>query len=298
MESIENLPRIYIILPVHNRCDITLSFVKCLKSQTYKNFDLILVDDGSADGTSEAVAHEISSAKIIRGRGDWWWAGGLQKGIDWVKSNDKKVKQDDIVLMINDDVSFDKNFLEEGVKSLRQNNGHLLKAEGYSIQRKELISRGVKANLWSLKFEPAKDSLEINCLSTRGLFFKVSTLYEIGDFYPNRLPHYLSDYEYTIRAFRKGYKLFTNPEVKLFYDEETTGYQPFKELNFILFLKKYFSRKSPVNPLTWSNFVILACPKPIIPVLLSKIWFGATLTIIKRFILINFLRFFRSEKLT
>ncbi|MCK5537931.1 MAG: glycosyltransferase family 2 protein, partial [Bacteroidales bacterium] len=38
---------IYIILPVHNRKKITEKFIKCLVKQTYQDFKLILVDDGS-----------------------------------------------------------------------------------------------------------------------------------------------------------------------------------------------------------------------------------------------------------
>ena len=50
----------YILLPVHNRREITQKFIECLKSQTYQNYKLVLIDDGSSDGTAAMVQSQIS----------------------------------------------------------------------------------------------------------------------------------------------------------------------------------------------------------------------------------------------
>ena len=46
---------LYILLPVHNRCDITREFIDCLKAQTFQDYHLVLIDDGSTDGTEQMV---------------------------------------------------------------------------------------------------------------------------------------------------------------------------------------------------------------------------------------------------
>ena len=69
---------IYIILPVHNRKVTTEKFIKSLVAQTYKEFKLILVDDGSTDGTDKMVLSYIPDGIILKGDGNLWWAGGLQ----------------------------------------------------------------------------------------------------------------------------------------------------------------------------------------------------------------------------
>ena len=58
--------------------------------QTIKNYHLVLVDDGSMDETETMVRSyiNVSQMTIIKGKGDWWWAGCLQQGIDWL--NKKK----------------------------------------------------------------------------------------------------------------------------------------------------------------------------------------------------------------
>ena len=53
MENTETLPLISIIVPVYN---VKNYLEKCLQSicgQTYKNLEIILIDDGSSDGSGE-----------------------------------------------------------------------------------------------------------------------------------------------------------------------------------------------------------------------------------------------------
>ena len=46
---------IHVVTSVHNRYAITEKFVKCLQAQTCKDIHLLLVDDGSTDGTDKMV---------------------------------------------------------------------------------------------------------------------------------------------------------------------------------------------------------------------------------------------------
>ena len=116
--------KVFILLPVHNRRAITEKFVDCLAAQTYSNYHLILIDDGSTDGTSEMVRGKIGNLTVLTGKGDWWWAGSLQQGVDWLK--DKTLCDDDIVLMVNDDVEIFPDFIATGCALL--NHGMLLQA--------------------------------------------------------------------------------------------------------------------------------------------------------------------------
>jgi len=250
--------KIYILLPVHNRREITRRFIECLKVQTYRDFHLLLIDDGSTDKTEEMTREMVQSITIIKGQGDWWWAGSLQQGYQWLKS--QKIPLSDIALIINDDTEFDTDFLEKGATLLKKQEKTLLMAQSYSKKTKMLIDSGVHADWHRLTFKQAVSQERINCLSTKGLFLRVSDFFEIGGFYPRLLPHYISDYEFTIRAQRKGMKLITDTSLRLWEDEAATGYYQIDTENFIDFLKKYFSKKSPSNPLAWTAFIALACP--------------------------------------
>ncbi|MBI3582499.1 MAG: glycosyltransferase family 2 protein [Nitrospinae bacterium] len=249
---------VYILLPVHNRKAVTQRFVQCLKSQTYTDYHLILIDDGSADGTEEMVRSEMKSLTVIQGKGDWWWGGSLHQGYLWLKNHD--VSFHDFVLILNDDTEFADNFLEKGMKIYGTRVKTLMQAQAYSKQSGKLIDWGAHVDWKNLIFEQSRTLEEINCLTTRGLLLKVCDFLEIGGFYPKLLPHYNSDPEFTIRAHRKGMALMTDPGFKLWVDEETTGLKVNKNKKINEIIKELFSKKNPSNPLILSVFVALACP--------------------------------------
>jgi GT2 family glycosyltransferase len=268
--------KLYLLLPVHNRRAITEKFIDCLAAQSYTNYHLILIDDGSTDGTSDMVRARIGNLTVLRGAGDWWWAGSLQQGIDWLKRN---AANDDIVLFINDDVTFDTDFLSKGVQLLDQLGGMLL-PQVVNDKTGSIVETGVEADLKKLTFKTATSAERINCLPTRGLFMRMETMQMNGNFYPKLLPHYLSDYEYTIRAHRKGIKLVTMPELTIGIDENATGYRKFDDLTIPEFFNRYFSIKSAHNPIYWTMFILLAVPKVYIPWSLIKVWLSALKSIL------------------
>jgi glycosyltransferase involved in cell wall biosynthesis len=50
------LPRVSVVTPFHNRRSFLASCLEMLERQTLKDFEVIIVDDGSADGLAEAIA--------------------------------------------------------------------------------------------------------------------------------------------------------------------------------------------------------------------------------------------------
>ena len=49
----ENLDLISVVIPVYNVKKYLKRCFKCVSTQTYRNLEIILVDDGSTDGSSE-----------------------------------------------------------------------------------------------------------------------------------------------------------------------------------------------------------------------------------------------------
>lgn len=260
---------IYILLPVHNRCKITRKFIESLIQQTYDNYHLLLIDDGSVDGTDEMVQALISEDKltVIKGLGDWWWAGSLQQGLNWLKS--QKIQESDVILMINDDVIFESDFFQSAVSFLRNEPNVLLLSQYYNEEQGTVCESGVKANMRYLSFIEADKPENINCLSTRGLFMRWKVCEAIGGFYPRILPHYTSDYEFTMRAHKKGFVLLTVPSVYLIPDHSTTGIRSPEDIQSIQIL---FSKRCAMNPVYWTVFIFLSSPIKWVPLNLTKIW--------------------------
>ena len=55
-----------IILPTFNRAHMIHEAIKSVFNQTYKNWELIIVDDGSTDKTKEVIDKYIEKDKRVR----------------------------------------------------------------------------------------------------------------------------------------------------------------------------------------------------------------------------------------
>lgn len=262
--------KIYILLPVHNRRETTSRFISSLNAQNYQNFHLVLIDDGSTDGTAEMVTERVQPLTVIRGSGNWWWAGSLQQGYNWLVSQNLQLS--DLVLMINDDTEYEPDFLQNAVHLLQDRDQTMLLAWCYCKETGKLVDAGVHADWSRLSFEPIAPPEKINCLSTNGLFMRLSDFFATGGFRPLLLPHYASDYEFTIRAYRKGMKLISEPVCQLRLDQRTTGYHELYVGSMAGSLRRIFSRRSTRNPFVWCAFILLSCPRRYQAINIYRVW--------------------------
>ncbi len=274
------MQKVYILLPVHNRSAVTERFIDCLAAQTYSNYHLILIDDGSTDNTDQMAQAKIKNITVLKGRGNWWWAGSLQQGINWLEQHG--VEDRDIVVFANDDITFDAGFLQKAVSILDNLDAALLLPHLRDEKTGLPQESGVEADLQKLTFNPASSPDKINCLPTRGLFMRMADLRRIGGFYPRLLPHYWSDYEFTIRAHRKGFKLCTSPDLAISLDRGQSGYRSFEDAGFVVFLQRYFSKRSVLNPVYHTSFVLLASPLSYMPLNVFKIWRNAIVYLVHK----------------
>ena len=267
------MQNIYILLPVHNRKTITLKFIDSLILQNFTNYHLILIDDGSDDGTDIAVRQKVANLTILRGNGNLWWAGALQKGIDYLKNIN--IAGNDIILFINDDTYMPTEFIKIGAETISRRENIIVKATLYSMINKQLINTGFNYIPDKLEFKPTNKYSKSNIANTNGLFIKWEDLLRIGDFKPKLLPHYLSDYEFTYRANQMGYCIFVEPSLMLYSNTETSGYRNYKGDSKKQFIKTYFTKKSVKNPLYWSIFIVLTSNRNNWIKLISRVWMSS-----------------------
>lgn len=246
---------LYVVTASHNRKTITTEFAKRLKESSYQDYKLLLVDDGSTDGTAEAVQTILEKrAIILHGKGNLWWGGALHKAYKWLCEN---ANSDDAVLFSNDDVIYAPDYLSKGIDLLSGQKQKLLLGLAYSDRTGQLFDAPVE---WDCSIAEGKKRTcppwRGNCASTRSLFFRVEDMKQIGGFHPILLPHYLSDYEWTIRACKKGYEVISSE--KLYYTmlEAETGNRDRKQLS----LRQLFSKKSNMNPIYRLSFLCLTVP--------------------------------------
>ncbi|MEW6660288.1 MAG: glycosyltransferase [Thermodesulfobacteriota bacterium] len=60
------MPRVSVIIPTYNRAALVKEAVAAVLAQTYRDLELLVVDDGSTDGTSETMAAYGEAIRVLR----------------------------------------------------------------------------------------------------------------------------------------------------------------------------------------------------------------------------------------
>lgn len=109
--------RVAALLACHNRRDITLRCLAALFQQSLPECELqvFLIDDGSTDGTSEAVAEQFPQVRIGRGSGKLFWNRGMHMAFSMALAEDF-----DYYLWLNDDTILNEDALALEIDTARE----------------------------------------------------------------------------------------------------------------------------------------------------------------------------------
>ena len=211
----------FVVIPVHNRVEYTLACLQCLEAQTVRrSMTVIVVDDGSIDGTAAMVAEAFPGVQVLRGSGDLWWAGATNLGVIWALA---RCRPDDYVLTMNDDTQVSSHYVASLVSAASALPRSLIGSIAVDIEQPEhLIHWGTRIDWWfggsrpiaqprpPLRDSPIAKGRLVDVLPGRGMLIPVEVFADVGLFDAERLPQYAADYEFTRRARRAGYMLAVN----------------------------------------------------------------------------------------
>jgi N-acetylglucosaminyl-diphospho-decaprenol L-rhamnosyltransferase len=215
---------IYAVVPVFNRLELTQSHVSCLRKQVLsESLHILIVNDGSTDGTAEWLKAQ-DDIEVLNGDGSLFWGGAVSLALNHLKS---KGAEGDWVLFINNDTTVTEDFVQ---RLLGIAKTFAPAAVGSVIRDKDnhhrLLSLGVHIDAWRLltvdlldKIDPKMllhSVLEVDALSGRGVIFPLAALIAAGGMRSRALPHYLADYELSLRVRKSGYRLLVSSDVAVY----------------------------------------------------------------------------------
>jgi len=209
---------IAILIPVFNRKEISLNCIRQLKLVDFcqQEVDIIIIDDGSTDGTADAIANEFDDVVLLKGDGDLWWTGAMNKGIEFVLANSY-----DYVFFLNDDLEFKSDFfisLYEGMRKFPDAIISSIKLIAHS-DKQEILTAGfkIKGFFHELNnfmagdlYQPhtLPEFIECDVLTGASLIMPVNVIRKIGMMDDLRFPHNWGDLEYVRRASLSGIRCF------------------------------------------------------------------------------------------
>jgi glycosyltransferase involved in cell wall biosynthesis len=127
-KPIKQIIEVSIIIPVYNEEKDISNCIKSLKKQTFKNFELIIVDDGSTDNTLEiakqAAKKEGLDLRIIKQN---------HRGPGEARNLGAKNARGKILVLIDADMTFDKNYIKNLIEPILKNKEVIGTTHDYEV---------------------------------------------------------------------------------------------------------------------------------------------------------------------
>lgn len=227
---------IAIIIPVRNRKPLTKQILEQLHGQIERELDrnsvqIIVVDDGSTDGTPNMVQSQFPQVHLILGDGTLWWGGAILCGM-----NDAIQRlNSDYIVWLNDDLQINCDFIENLLKLCNNNNyndtivGGIVRDRTYCDW---IVYGGLKDRkpISNIDRFNNSETIEVDTLCGNIVVIPRQVCDRVGFLDIKRLPHHGSDYEYIMRAKQQGFKVLLSRQLQAITDfsvDDFIRYMPY-----------------------------------------------------------------------
>jgi GT2 family glycosyltransferase len=222
------------VVPVHNRREITLRCLGQLLSQRLDDasLDIMVIDDGSTDGTSEEIKKRYPSVELAKGDGNLWWAGGVNRGLQHALEGEYE-----FAYLVNDDNDLEPDTLNALYRHAAklpnvictslvidaQDHRTVLNA-GFTYKG---LLRKISPNGRGRPSSEFVESIRVDLIGSRSTLVPRSCIEKTGLFDRTKFPQHFSDLEYFARAREHGFILLVVNQSKVYTKENPDYYFSF-----------------------------------------------------------------------
>lgn len=100
-----DMNEVTVIIPNYNGIDYIRDCLLSLRNQTYKEFETIVVDNASLDGSAEVIEKEFPEVKLVKLSQNFGFCRAVNEGIAITKTK--------YLILLNNDTRADENFVKE-----------------------------------------------------------------------------------------------------------------------------------------------------------------------------------------
>lgn len=196
--------KVSIVIPCYNHYDFIDDAIRSAEKQTYKNKEIIIVDDCSNLSLHEQVRIEMYYTE----RGIRWIQHDKNLGLSAARNTGIRHAIGDLILPLDADDKIHPTYIEKAVKIYEQGTYHIISSYLETFGKYVRISRPPACPSYA-EFKLAN---RINCCS---LFSKA--MWHALDGYDEKMRIGYEDYEFWCRALKSGYKVYTIQEILFYY---------------------------------------------------------------------------------
>ncbi len=260
-------PRVIIIVLNWNGRDDTLECLESLRGLTYPNFGVLLVDNGSSDGSAQSVRSRIPGIQIVETGVNLGYAGGNNVGI-------RKALESggEYVLILNNDTVVHPDMLSTLVDSASSDSrvGVVGPTVYYYSDRDRVQSAGGRFSWFSgrpVQWKSKEDlnnrpssSIEVGLVGGCCMLVSAELVRKIGLFDEFYFAHW-EEIDWEVRAKEAGFKMMYVPGARIWHksgatSSKTAGLREYYNArNRFYFMRKHASRSQQLTFLLY-YFVI------------------------------------------
>ena len=276
-----------IIIPVYNRPDEVEELLQCLVNQTYTNFEVVIIEDGSVVKCNDIVErfkHKLEISYFFQQNTGQGFARNmgfkLAKGEYFIVLDSDALIENNYLQIVDNQLNTDFLDLYGGPDRDHPNFSPIQKAISYSMTSFFTTGgiRGSKKNLGGT-FHPRSFNMGLS----RAVWEKTNgfTITRMGE-----------DIEFSIRAISMGFKSGLIPEAFIYHKRRTSFSQFFKQLKFFgkarINISRFFPKELKLVH-TFPTLFTLGCFSIPFIYLIYKPLFYAGIIFLGLYTLLNFI---------
>ncbi|MCE1166123.1 MAG: glycosyltransferase family 2 protein [Bacteroidetes bacterium] len=222
-------PKVTVLILSYNGKHLLDEVITSYRTNTYGNFDIAVIDNGSTDGTEEYIARKYAELKLLRVEKNRGYSGGFNFGLEYAFCENKS----DFVIITNNDVKADNNVIKELVEIAQADDRNgFVTGKVYFYERPKifqtigLIYDPVKINGghigWGEEDRGQYDEVTERHFADDVFMLVSRKLYEEVGGYDIEFVLQAEQFDWQFRAKKKGFKIMYTPYAKIWHKDSMT----------------------------------------------------------------------------
>jgi GT2 family glycosyltransferase len=223
-----NIPKVSLIILNYNGEETIEECIKSALSQNYPNYEIIVVDNNSKDGSISILKKYASKIRLFRNIKNVGYTGGMNYGAE------KTSEESEYLAFITQDAILSPNWIEQTVYSLIENEeAAAVSSKIFDVPKKALISELKILYPSGYYYIPlnkeSSQTMEVDFPSGEAFLIRKTLFFKCGKFDEDYFAYY-EDGDLGWRIRLKSFKIIYNPKAEVRHYRSST----FKKEGYLL----------------------------------------------------------------